>query len=118
MTRAWPMVPLMSKKARPTQNHARASRCVRLASGSLGSAAALDFAADFADFFSAASAAGFSLRSAFTFHRNGSFERSEVGGAAVGGVRNVAVAAANFQLHKISRIYARVTRRTEAAFGV
>src|SRR6266849_6834727 len=53
ITRAWPMVPLISKKTSATQNHAMTSRCTRWPIGTLGCASLVR------------------LASAFMFHRHG-----------------------------------------------
>src|SRR5580700_1567008 len=114
ITRAWPIVPLIRRKARPTQNQARASRCTRLPMGSLGSSAFLD------GFLTVSSPAslplGFSFASAFTFHRHWLFDRCVFRGAAIFRFRSVSVALADFQLHEVGRIDAGITRRTELAF--
>ena len=41
MTRAWPIVPLISRKTRPTQNQAMTSRCSFCASEAFGSSSFL-----------------------------------------------------------------------------
>src|SRR5580658_5632219 len=112
MTRAWPIVPLISRKARPTQNHASTSRCTRLPMGSLGSSAAFPVS------FPASLPLGCCLASAFTFHRHWLFDRCVFRSAAIFRFRSVSVALADFQLHKVRRIDPGITRRTELAFGV
>src|SRR5580692_4973033 len=112
ITRAWPMVPLISRNASPTQNQASASRCTRLPMGSLDSSA-----------FSPVSLPsslplGFCFRSAFTFHRHWLFDRCVVRSIAILRFRSVAIALADFELHEIRRIDPGITRRTELAFGV
>src|SRR6266852_109809 len=56
ITRACPMVPLMSKNTSATQNQAMTSRCTRCPTGTLGCASFLG------------------LGSAFMFHRHGMFD--------------------------------------------
>src|SRR5580693_839382 len=102
------MVPLIRRNASPTQNHARISRCTRLPMGSLGSSAFLDGVLTVSS--PASLPLGFCFASAFTFHRHWLFDRCVV--------RSVAVALADFELHEIGRIDARITGRTELAFGV
>src|SRR5712664_2171585 len=58
ITRACPMVPLMSKNTSATQNQAMTSRCTRCPTGTLGCASFLG------------------LGSAFMFHRHGMFDWS------------------------------------------
>src|SRR5215469_12869475 len=105
ITRAWPMVPLMSKNTSPTQNQAITSRWTFVLIGRLAS-----------DFF------GFSVfaLSAFTMHHHRPFCGSgfalycnRIGGRISGGS-----APANFQLHQVSRIHPRIARGTEPAFRV
>src|SRR5690349_14384091 len=104
MTRAWPMAPLISKKTSPTQNQAMTSRWIFVFTGRLASA-----------FF----VFSFSL-SVFTMHHHRPFcgrgfsfycnrrrARFSVGSRF-----------AYFQLHKIGRVNARITRRAEPAFGI
>src|SRR5580658_804875 len=102
------MVPLIRRNASPTQNHARISRCTRFPMGSLGSSAFLDGVLTVSS--PASPPLGFCFRSAFTFHRHWLFDRCVVW--------SVAVALTDFELHKIGRIDARITGRTELAFGV
>src|SRR5277367_1089129 len=117
MTRAWPMVPLMSRKTRATQNQAMTSRCTRWPMGSLGSSG---FAGALTASFALAGSVpiGFSVVSAFTFHRYRPFERTFVGSVAVLLFSEDAVGLADFELDEIRWIDACVTRRTELAFGV
>src|SRR4029077_19286382 len=95
------MVPLMSRKARPTQNHAMISRWIFVFTGTFTSSCVFFF-------------------SAFTFHRHWA-----LGGRGVTavGLDNLAGpsalgAFAHFQLHKIGRVVPRITRRTKLAFGI
>src|SRR5207302_8513733 len=101
MTRAWPIVPLMSRKTRPTQNQAMISRWILVFTGKFASSCFFFF-------------------SAFTFHHHrplcgrgftaiawGMFAGLDVGSAL-----------AHFQLHQIRGINARITRRTEPARGI
>src|SRR5580704_247069 len=111
MTRAWPMVPLIRRKASPTQNQARTSRWTRWPIGSLGSSAAL--LATLPTSLPVSLAIGFSVTSAFTFHRHRSLDMRVVRYVAILLFRSAAAALANFELHEIGRIDARVTRRTE-----
>src|SRR5689334_14051319 len=108
MTRAWPMAPLISKKTSPTQNQAMTSRWIFVFTGT--------FASAFFDFsvFSLFSLSAFTMHHhrpfsgpGFTFYCNRSFRRFAD-----------RIGAANFQLHKIGRVNARITRRTEPAFGI
>src|SRR5580698_4202317 len=98
ITRAWPMVPLIRRNARPTQNHARASRCARLPKGSLGSSA------PFPASLPISLPLGFCFVSAFTFHRHRLFHRCVVGRVAVLCLVGVAVALADFELHEVGGI--------------
>src|SRR5579859_3194561 len=94
MTRAWPRVPLMSMKARMTQNQAMISLltlALMEASASLGEAPFLVFSL---------------IASAFTFHRY------DLGRLSIG--RGFT----DFELHQVRRIVACVARRTKFAFGI
>src|SRR5260370_10974073 len=101
MTRAWPIVPLMRRNTRPTQNHAITSRWILVFTGKLASACLVFF-------------------SAFTFHHHRplcgrgfvSISMGSFAGFAVGS------AFAHLKLHQIRRIVARITRRTKLAFGI
>src|SRR5580693_1857720 len=101
ITRAWPMVPLIKRKARPTQNHAIISRWILVFTGRFSSSCVFFF-------------------SAFTFHRHWALggrgftavTLDSFAGLAVGG------AFAHFQLHEIGRVVPRITRRTKLAFGI
>src|SRR5260370_36098744 len=101
MTRAWPIVPLMSRKARPTQNQAMISRWILVFTGTFASSCLVFF-------------------SVFTFHhhrpvcgRGFTFvERVSFDGFAVGG------AFPYLKLDQVRRIDARITRGTELAFGI
>src|SRR5215470_767548 len=112
MTRAWPMVPLISRKARPTQNQAMISRRILVPTGTLASD--FFFLSDFS-FFSAFTmhhhrpqcGHGLIFYCSRGFHCNRRFGRLSVGGRL-----------AHFQLHEIGRIDARITRRTETPFGI
>src|SRR5271167_543669 len=112
MTRAWPMVPLIRRKASPTQNQARASRCTRLPMGSFGSSVAFTVSLP------ASLPVRFCIVSAFTFHRHRLFDRYVVRRVAVLCLRGVPVVLADFELHEVRRIDAGITRRTKLAFGV
>src|SRR5271168_4050031 len=112
MTRAWPMVPLIRRKASPTQNQASASRCTRLPTGSFGSSAVFAVAPP------TSLPVGFCIVSAFTFHRHWLFKSYVVRRVAVLCVRRVSVALADFELHEIGRIDSGITRRAELAFSV
>src|SRR6266849_7272169 len=103
ITRAWPMVPLISMKARATQNQAMISRWTRWPTGRFASVS-----------FSLV------LASAFMFHRYGTFGCGVVALIAVRRVIRFAIRAAfaDFQLHQVRGIDACVTRRTVAASGV
>src|SRR5258708_32619189 len=101
MTRAWPIVPLMRRNTRPTQNHAITSRWILVFTGKLASACLVFF-------------------SAFTFHHHRplcgrgfvSISMGSFAGFAVGS------AFAHLQLHQICGINTRITRRAKPAFGV
>src|SRR5215813_770432 len=99
ITRAWPTAPLMSRKARPTQNHATTSRQTFCSMVSCRSVFRPDFASGV-----------FWLRAflSFTFHHY----RSMVGQFAEAGSFSY------FQLHQIGRVVPRITGRTEIAFGI
>src|ERR1051325_5783727 len=105
MTRAWPMAPLMSRKTRPTQNHAMTSRWIFVPMGTLVSAFFV---------FSA-----FTL-SAFTIHHH----RPLCGrGLSIycnrrSGLFSAGSRLADFQLDKIRRVNTCITRRAKAAFDV
>src|SRR5208282_2310103 len=117
MTRACPMVALMSKKASPTQNHAMTSRCTRWPRGSFGSSTFL--AGALAVPLAVSLPIGSCVVSAFTFHRHGSLDGQIVGAIAILWMfGRVAVALADFELHEVRGIDAGITRRTKLAFGV
>src|SRR5216684_1188291 len=101
ITRAWPMVPLISKKARPTQNQAMISRCKRLPIGSAGS-----FSASFCFF------------SVFMLHRHGALGLRGLAQIAGKRVARFLVTFADFELHQVRRIIARITRRAKLSFGI
>src|SRR5258708_13701792 len=101
MTRAWPIVPLMRRNTRPTQNHAITSRWILVFTGKLASACLVFF-------------------SAFTFHHHRplcgrgfvSISMGSFAGFAVGS------AFAHLELHQIRGINTRITRRTKLSGGV
>src|SRR5262249_49059698 len=105
MTRAWPTVPLTSTKMRMTQNHAIASRvtfcCV------------LRFSSDF---FCLSGLAGL----VFMRHRDWAvgLHGSGIFHARLFQKLAVRAALANFELHKVGRINACITRRTKSALGI
>src|SRR6266566_7295514 len=105
MTRACPMVPLISRNTSPTQNQAITSRWTFVLIGT--------FASGFFAF------SVFAL-SAFTMHHHRPFCGSgftaycnRSGGPIFGGT-----APANLQLHQVGRVNPRIARRTESAFAV
>src|SRR6266403_495732 len=95
ITRAWPMVPLISKKTSATQNQAMTSRCTRCPTGTFDSAS---FVLRLASAF----------RSAFMFHRH----RMLVRAFTIINHRFTFFAARNivahFQLHQVGRIHSGV----------
>src|SRR5713226_428312 len=101
MTRAWPIVPLMSRNARPTQNHAMISRWILVFTGRFASSC-------------------FCFFSAFTFHHHRplcgrgfiAVRMSSFAGFAVGS------AFAHLKLHQIRWVETCITRRAELAFGI
>src|SRR2546428_2290240 len=100
MTRAWLMATLMSRKTRPTQNQAIISRWIFVFTGTFAS--------------------GFFFFSAFTLHHHRplcgpefTFHCSRRSGCLP-----VGRGLADFQLHEIRWIDARITRRTKPAFGI
>src|SRR5260370_34098003 len=98
ITRAWPIVPLMSRKTSATQNHAMISRCIRVPTGTLGCVSLLR------------------LASAFMFHRHWMFDWTFTR-VAVHVVPGLATrsATAHFQLHQVRSIDPRVARLAIAA---
>src|ERR1700693_1719964 len=100
ITRAWPMVPLMSKNTSATQNQAMISRCTRCPTGTLGCASLLG------------------LGSAFMFHRHGMFDWCFTSVAVHDVTCLVRMALAHFQLHQVRRIDAGIARRAIAALRV
>src|SRR5205807_1746949 len=105
MTRAWPMVPLISRNTSPTQNQAITSRWTFVLIGR--------FASGFFAF------SGFAL-SAFTMHRHRPFCGSgftvycnRSGGRIFGGT-----VPANLQLHQVGRVNTRIARPPESALVV
>src|SRR5437762_2838012 len=101
MTRAWPIVPLMSRKTRPTQNQAIISRWIFVFTGKFASSCFFFF-------------------SAFTFHHQRPLCGRGFNAVAWGMFAGLAVgsAFAHLQLHQIRGINARITRRTEPASGI
>src|SRR2546423_8306564 len=104
ITRAWPMVPLISKNTSATQNHAITSRWMRCPTGGLTCVCVFFSLGRFA--------------SAFTFHRHRTLDG--VLTITIHRVTRFAVRAAfaHFQLHQVCGIHARVARRAEIVFGV
>src|SRR5216684_1706492 len=100
ITRAWPMVPLMSKNPSATQNQAMISRCTFCPTGTLGCASLLG------------------LGSAFMFHRHGMFDWTFTTVAAHRVTCFVHNAFADFQLHQVRWIDARVAGSAIVALGV
>src|SRR5215813_5080462 len=105
ITRAWPTVPLTSTKMRMTQNQAMASRVtfcwvVRFSS----------------DFFCLSGLAGL----VFMRHRDWAVGLYGSGTFHAGLFQKLPVRAAlaNFELHEVGRINARITRRTKRALGI
>src|SRR5215472_10887201 len=105
MTRACPMVPLISRNTSPTQNQAITSRWIFVLIGT------------FTSVFFAFSV--FAL-SAFTMHHHRPFcgSRLTIYCNRSGGRIFLGTAPANLQLYQVGRINACVTRRTESTFGV
>src|ERR1700730_809474 len=103
ITRAWPMVPLMSIKASATQNQAMTSRCTRWPIGRFASIPL-----------------SFVFASAFMFHRHGTLGRCVFASIAVHCITCLTARAAfaHFQLHQVGRIHARVARRAVAPLRV
>src|SRR5437879_8821327 len=97
ITRACPMVPLMSRNISATQSHAMISRWTRLFNGS----------APFLVFF---------CGSVFTVHRHRRLSGMRISRPL--GVSPVRRILANFQLHKTGRINACVARGAEFSFRV
>src|SRR5215470_16016052 len=102
MTRAWPIVALIRRKTRITQNQAIASRRIFCSVVSFSSGLA-----------------GFVFL-VFMRHRDRSVGLHGSGVFRAGIFEQLAVgpAFANFELHKVGGINTRVTRRAEGAFGV
>src|SRR6267142_2289372 len=102
MTRAWPTVPFTRRKTRATQNQAMASRrifcCV------------VSFSSTFAG----------CARLVFMRHRDRAIGLNGCSVFQAGILKELAIrtAFANFELHEVGRINARITRRTEVALGV
>src|SRR5258708_25225128 len=92
ITRAWPTAPLISRKTRPTQNQASASRPIFSFIVNAGCFVALFFAACLA----------------FMFHR---YRRRFAQLA-------VCCAFSHFELHQVGGIISRVAGRTKVALGV
>src|SRR5258707_7194111 len=100
ITRACPMVPLMSKNASPPQNQAMTSRCTRCPTGTLGCASFLG------------------LGSAFMFHRHWMFDWPFTSVAVHRVTCFVHNAFAHFQLHYVRWIDSSVAGRAIAALRV
>src|SRR5579864_7158882 len=103
ITRACPIVPLISRNTSATQNHAMTSRCTRLPTGTAFAGVSLLF-----------------LASAFMFHRHGPLDCGVFLKIRLHCVGHLAVPAAftHFQLHQIRRIHAGVARSAIVALGV
>src|SRR6266852_2739628 len=102
ITRAWPMVPLISKKTSATQNHAMTSRCTRWPIGTLGCASLPR------------------LASAFMFHRHGMLAILIFTGVAAHCFPYFATRMifAHLQLHQVRWVHAGVARRAIVALCV
>src|SRR6266849_8050434 len=100
ITRAWPMVPLIRMNTSPTQNHAMISRWIFVPTGTCASC--------------------FFFLSAFTFHHHRPLRGRGFTAVARRSFAGFAVKSifAHLELHQIRRIDARITRRTELAFGI
>src|SRR5215475_12153322 len=105
ITRAWPTVPLTRSRIRMTQNHAIASRrtfccVVRFSSGLAGFVCLAGLA--------------------FMRHRDRAIGLDGRGVFHAGILEQLAVgtALANFQLHEVGGINARITRRTKCPLGI
>src|SRR5260370_41865259 len=100
MTRACPIVPLMRRNTRPTQNHAIISRWILVFTGKLASACLVFF-------------------SAFTFHHHRPLCGRGFVSISMGSFAGFAVgcAFAHLELHQIRGINTRITRRTKLAGG-
>src|ERR1700675_80445 len=113
ITRAWPMVPLISKKTSATQNHAMISRWTFCPTGTWGTASLLRLASALTSLF------GSAFNSAFMFHRHGilvgAFTSVAIHRVTCFAARN---AIAHFKLHQVRGIHARVARRAVTAFRV
>src|SRR5229473_8491428 len=109
MTRAWPMAPLMSRKTRPTQNHAIISRWIFVPTGTLASG-----------FFFLSALTLSALLSAFTMHHH----RRLCGPGSIlyCSRRSVQLpigsGLAYLELYEIGRVNSRITRGTEPALGI
>src|ERR1700692_2689844 len=110
------MVPLIRRKARPTQNQAMASRHTRWPMGSFGSSTFLPGALTFS--LRASLPTDSCMASAFTFHRHRPLDQRVFRTVSMFLIMSVAVALPDLQLHEIRGIDAGITRRTELAFGV
>src|SRR4029077_11473413 len=100
ITRAWPMVPLISRNTRATQNQAMISRGARAPTGTWGGASLLG------------------LGAAFMFHRHGMFDWPFTSVAVHRVTCFAHNAFAHFQLHQVRRINARVAGRAIVALRV
>src|SRR5271163_3364612 len=103
ITRAWPMVPLISRNASATQNHATISRTILALIGS-----------------DAADTSAFWRFSDFTFHRHRPFRSWRIFRciAHADSQCAISVAFAHFELHQVRRINARVTGSAKCSVGV
>src|SRR5580704_19073035 len=110
------MVPLISRNASPTQNHAMASRSTRWPIGSFGSSTFLPGVLPFS--LGASLPTDSCMASAFTFHRHRLLDQRVFRTVSIFPIMRVAVALTDFQLHEIGGIDPGITRRTELAFGV
>src|ERR1700721_307238 len=97
------MVPLIRRKARPTQNQAMASRNTRWPMGSFGSSTFLPGALPFS--LRASLPTDSCMASAFTFHRHRPLDQRVFRTVSIFPVMRVAVALADFQLHEIGGIH-------------
>src|ERR1700688_4190712 len=109
ITRAWPMVPLMSKKTSATQNHAMISRCTFWPTGTFGCSSFILLRL---------ASASFRLASAFMFHRNRMFRRPFFIVAVHRVTCFIRNSVAHFQLHQVRGVHACVARRAIVASRV
>src|ERR1700731_1600864 len=102
ITRAWPIVPLISRNTSATQNHAMISCWTRCPTGTL------------------ACTSLFFLASAFMFHRHRPFACAvflEIRLPRVGSL-SVGAAFSHFQLHQVRGIHAGIARGAVVALGI